>query len=137
MKLSEKQKEKIEEIAQKYQLRLVLLFGSRASNKFVRKDSDFDIAFLSQKNLSFDQENYLNYELTNIFQNNKVDTVDIRKAPPLLMKQIFDNNIILYCKNKIIYHKYMIYAERRYAEAKPLFELQSISIKNFLKKHAK
>jgi len=121
MKLSNKQKQKIKEIAEKYQLSLVLLFGSRATKRF-NKESDFDIAYLCQKDLDFDQKNYLNYEFTNIFQNDRVDTVDIKKAPPLLLFAVFKRCQILFKENDLVFPTYRAYAFKKYVEAKPLLE---------------
>ena len=121
MNISEKQKEKIREIAEKYELRLILLFGSQSSGR-THKESDFDIAFLPTKNLSFDQENHLNYEFTNIFQNDRVDTVDMRKAPPLLLFAIFKKCLILFEEDNLIFSTYKSYAFKKYIEIKPILE---------------
>lgn len=121
MKLAEKQKQKIAEIAEKYQLKLVLLFGSQSSGR-IHKESDFDIAYLPTKNLKFDEENYLNYEFTNIFQNDRVDTVDIRKAPPLLLYAIFQNCLVLFKEDDLVFPVYKAYAFKKYIEARPFLE---------------
>ena len=133
----DKEKKEIKKIVRKYSLRLVLLFGSRASGKFVRQDSDFDIAYLSEDKLNLKDESKLAGELAKIFKTSQIDITDINKSGPLLIKQIFDNHIILFSESRTLYDKYMIYSERRYAEAKPLFKLQSEFNKNFLKVHAK
>ena len=137
--IKDKKEEEIKKIAQKYSLELLLLFGSRAEkqNKYVREDSDFDIAYLSKKDLNLMDEARMSGELAKIFESSQIDIVNIKRSSPLLMKQIFDNHIILYCKDKIVYYKYMIYFQRRYAEAGPLFSLRDNSIKVFLKKHAR
>lgn len=121
MEITDKQKQKIKEIAQKYQLRMVLLFGSRVAER-IHKESDFDIAYLPQKNLKFDKENHLNYEFTNIFQNDRVDTVDVRKAPPLLLYAIFNKCQILFKQDDLIFPTYKVYALNKYMEAKPFLE---------------
>jgi uncharacterized protein len=121
MEISEKQKKRIEEIAQKYQLKLILLFGSRATGR-VHKESDFDVAYLPGKNLDFDQEIHLNYEFTNLFQCDRVDTVDIRKAPPLLLYAIFKECQILYKEDDLIFPTRRAYAIKKYIEAKPILE---------------
>jgi len=52
MELDLAQKEKIKRLAGKYQLKLMVLFGSQAKRKRVHKESDFDVAYLSKKDLS-------------------------------------------------------------------------------------
>ena len=121
MEMNVRQKKKIREIAEKYHLKLILLFGSRANGR-IHKESDFDVAYLPKKNLAFYQENYLNYEFTNIFQHDRVDTVDMRKAPPLLLCAIFRECQILFKEDNLIFPTYRAYAFKKYIEAKPLLE---------------
>jgi len=131
-------KEKINKIAKKYDLDLILLFGSRLrEKKYLQRESDFDIAYLSKKDLNLMEEAKLICDLMPIFKSDKVDLVNLKRANPLLMKQIFENHKVLFCRNLKIYYQYKIYAERRYAEAKPLFQLTEELIKSFLKKHAR
>lgn len=121
MKPTKKQLKKIREIAKKYHLRMILLFGSQAEGK-THKESDIDVAFLPKKQLTFRQDYYLNYEFTNIFQNDKIDTVDIKKANPLLFYAIFKNPIILYKEDEMVFPTYRVYAFKKYVESKPLYE---------------
>lgn len=127
---------KIKEIAEKYNLELLLLFGSRVIGKALHKESDFDIAYLSSRKLDLTEEARFIIELMPIFKSDKVDLANISMAHPLLLKQIFANHKIIFCKNLSVYFQYKIYAERKYAEAKPLFQLRRVLIKNFLKKYA-
>jgi len=131
MEITPNQKEKINQLAQKYHLKMILLFGSQVSGK-LNQESDIDIAFLSKKNLSFKQEYFLNYELTNIFQNHQIDTTNLRKAPPLLMKEILNNSQILYQSAPMIFDAFEVYALQRYQEALPLFVMHQQAIKNFI-----
>lgn len=121
MKLSQKQNQKIEEIAIRYHLKLVLLFGSQSENR-IHKESDFDVAYLAENPLDFESEYRLNYEFTNIFQMDRVDTVDLRKAPPLLLYAIFQSPQVLFRENDLIFSLYQVYAFKKYIEARPLFE---------------
>src|SRR3990167_7817386 len=103
MEMNVRQKKKIRKIAEKYHLKLILLFGSRANGR-IHKESDFDVAYLPKKNLAFDEENYLNFEFTNIFQHDRVDTVDMRKASPLLLYAIFQNPVILFAEDELSFY---------------------------------
>lgn len=131
MDLTERQNQKIKEIAKRYHLKLILLFGSQVKQKFLHKESDIDIAFLPSKELDFEKEYHLNYEFTNIFSTDRVDTVNLRKAPPLLLKQIFQNHKILFCDDLKTYYRYRIYAFRLFIEAVPLFKLRDALIKKY------
>lgn len=127
---------KIKAIAEKYDLELLLLFGSRVIGKTLHKESDFDVAYLSDKKLDLMEESRLILDIMKIFKSDKIDLANIGMAHPLLLKQIFMNHKIIFCKNLSVYFQYKIYAERKYVEAKPLFQLRRVLIKNFLKKHA-
>lgn len=131
MKLTDKQIEKIKNIAENYSLKLVLLFGSQVSQSWLNKESDFDVAYLPEKKIDFQGEYHLNYEFTEVFKSDRVDTVDLGKSPPLLTQQIFQNHQILFCADRKVYNLYKIYAFRRFVEAAPLFRLRDELIKNY------
>ena len=73
-----KLKPAIKRLAEKYQLSLVLLFGSQASGD-VHKESDIDIGIMPNKNLTFEQEINLAAEFFNV--SNKIDLTNLRKKP--------------------------------------------------------
>lgn len=128
-------KPKIEKLTEKYGLSFLLLFGSRASGK-THARSDFDIAYLSKKPMDLMDEARLICDLMPVFRSDKVDLVNLKNAPPLLMKRVFDQHQALFCADRAQYFAYQMYALRSYIEAKPLFELRSLSIKKFLQTHA-
>lgn len=121
MDITEKQTQKIEEIAKKYSLKLILLFGSQTTGK-TREESDFDVAYLPENNLSYDDEIDINLQFTYIFRHDRVDTVDMRKAPALLLYAIFRQCLILFKKDDLIFPTYRAYAFKKYIEAKPFLE---------------
>ena len=121
----------ISKLAEKYGLSLVLLFGSQATGQ-IHKESDIDTAYLPEKSLDFDQECYLNYEFTNIFRQDRVDTVDIKKASPLLMYAVFDHPRILFQIDSNIFSQYRAYAFKKYVEAKPIFEEKSRRLQDYV-----
>lgn len=120
MKITTKQKNYIKKLAKKYDLKMILLFGSQVNGR-THQESDIDIAVLPEKNLTFNQEVLLNTDLINVLGN--VDLTNLRKASPLLMKQIIDNYRILYQKNNLLINDFEVYALHRYVEAEPLFEM--------------
>lgn len=122
MKLTDKQTKKIKNIAKNYNLKLVLLFGSQVSQAFLNKESDFDVAYLPKKKIDFQGEYHLNYEFTKVFKSDRVDTVDLGKAPPLLFYAIFQNCQILYEEEALLFPGLRAYAFKKYIESKPLYE---------------
>ncbi len=134
MRLSEEIKYKIEKLAEKYHFLMLVIFGSQAKGK-TNSQSDIDLAYLSAEKLDLIEEARLVCDLMPVFKSEKIDLVNLAKAPPLLLKQIFDNHQILFCRDKKIYHTYQIYALKKYLEAKPLFQLRSESLAKFLQTH--
>jgi len=110
-----------EKIAKNYSLELILLFGSRASKKNY-KGSDFDIAYLSKRDLDLEEESKLIVELAPVFKSENIDLVNLKKAPPLLFYAIFKNCRIIYEKEPLIFHSLRAYAFKKYVETKPLYE---------------
>ena len=88
------QKLKIAKIAKKFQLKLIIIFGSFANGKF-RKDSDLDIAVLGFKEVSFNEQIKLTNELSLIFNKN-IDLSVLNRANPLLLFQVSQNPVLLY-----------------------------------------
>ena len=129
MIITSAQEKKIKEIAEKYDLKLALVFGSQVTGE-VNEESDVDIAVLPRMNLTFKEEVTLNSELIDVLGN--VDLVNLRKASPLLLKEIIDNYQILYQSQASDFSRLEVYALQRYAEAKPIFEMHQESINKFL-----
>lgn len=118
-----KVKPHIAKLAKKYGLTLVVLFGSQATGH-THKESDVDVAYISDRKLSFDEEVLLNTDLTEVFRNDKVSLVNLKTASPLLLKQVVMNAAVLYEKHPSLFNEFYLLALRLYDEAKPLFELR-------------
>lgn len=125
---------KLREIAEKYDLKLLLLFGSRAGNKkFLHKESDFDVAYLSQKDLDLEEEAKLVCDLMPVFKSEKIDLMNLKKASPFLFYSIFQNCRILYADDPLLFYYLRSYAFKRYIEAKPLYQKKSERINELIK----
>lgn len=114
--------DKIKGLAEKYELKLLLQFGSSVTGK-MHKESDVDVAYLSSRELSLREEASFVIELMPILKNKFIDIVNIHKAPPLLLYAISRQGKILYQATPTKFHEFRAYAFKRYIEAKPLFEL--------------
>ncbi|MDE2188281.1 MAG: nucleotidyltransferase domain-containing protein [Patescibacteria group bacterium] len=130
-------KPKIKELADKYGLSLVALFGSQASGK-THKESDVDIAYASFKPLDFIEKAKFNTDLTQIFKNDRIDIVDLRQSSPLLMRQATRKAIVLYENTPRLFDFFYAYALKLYEEAKPLFDLRKYRLNKIIAeyKHA-
>ncbi|PIP23414.1 MAG: nucleotidyltransferase domain-containing protein [Candidatus Nealsonbacteria bacterium CG_4_10_14_0_2_um_filter_38_17] len=114
-------KEIIERIAQKYDLELILLFGSRASGKNY-KGSDFDIAYLAKKDLDLNKEARLIIDISPVFKSENIDLLNLRKAPPLLLYAVTKDCQVIYERNELIFSTIRAYAFKKYVETKYLYE---------------
>jgi len=120
----------IVKIAKKYSLKMILLFGSRANGKG-NQYSDFDIAFIAEKELGVNEKISLNTDLISIFECDEIDLVDLRKTDdPILIYEISQNCKLLYGEKEEL-DKFKIFAFRYYMDHEPLFKLQrAIAEKN-------
>jgi len=124
------------QLADKYKLSMVLIFGSRASGK-THSGSDIDIAYLSSVSLSLEDESRLSLDLADILKTNLIDLVSIRASSPLLLKEIADNAVVLYESEKSLFSEFRIYSFKKYFESKRLFELRSDYLKKRLGQYDK
>jgi predicted nucleotidyltransferase len=112
-------------LAEKYHLSLVLLFGSQATGK-THKQSDYDVAYLSECPLTLMEESSLIVDLMPIFGTDAVDLISIHNASPLLAYEIARSAKTLYERIPGLFTSFYLYSLRQYEETKPLFELRSV-----------
>jgi len=131
MILTKKQLQKIKELALRHKLVLIILFGSQSRNE-THSESDIDIAYIPQNAISIEDEVNINYRLTLILGSNDVDTLNMHRASPLLLKQIFEKPVVLYQKTGQEFPRYEMYSMRSYSDAMPLFEMHRNELNEFL-----
>ena len=112
-----------EEIIKKYDLKLLLLFGSQARGD-ARKDSDTDIAFMSGRNLDFNQKAELMMDLLPVVKakETKIDVIDTKTAHPLLLYLIMQDAKVLYTEDMMFFYNLQSAAFKKYIEVKPVYE---------------
>lgn len=76
---------------------VIYLFGSQATNR-AHRNSDYDIAYLSDKNLSHYERFMLAQELAAIL-NRDVDLIDLKQASTVFQTQIVEKGKALYGNN--------------------------------------
>jgi len=133
MKISQDQKLKTSRIAKKFQLKLVVIFGSFANGKN-RKDSDLDIAVLGSKEVSFKEQVQLTNELSLLFSKN-VDLSVLNRANPLLLFQASKNSILLY-GDRTEFFKFKIHAFNAYNDYAPYFAMERALNKKLINTYA-
>lgn len=133
MEITKDQKLKITKIAKKFQLKLIVIFGSFANGKH-RKDSDLDIAVLGLKEISFNEQISLTNKLSLIFNKN-IDLSVLNRANPLLLFQVSKNSILLYGSREE-FLKFKLYAFNAYNDYAPYFEMEKKLNKKIINRFA-
>lgn len=91
---------------------LIIIFGS-AAKKRLRKDSDIDIAFLSDKYFDDYEIFMVSQELADVL-NRDVDLIDLNKATTVFKAQIIGNGRVIYSKDDRRVNEYKIRVLKEY-----------------------
>lgn len=92
---------------------IVILFGSAAAGR-MREDSDIDIAFLSDKNLSEYEVFEIAQELGNVLGRD-VDLIDMSKASTVFKANILGTGKIIYSADEKRKHEFQIRTFKEYS----------------------
>lgn len=129
----DKMKPMVRELAQKYHLLLVVLFGSQARGK-THAQSDIDIAFLSSPPMGLSGIAAMQFEFTQKLHLKNIELVDLRGASPLLLREVARQPELLYEKEPLEFAQFRIAAFKKYMEAKHLLNLRAASLEKFISK---
>ncbi|WP_205617063.1 type VII toxin-antitoxin system MntA family adenylyltransferase antitoxin [Pelomicrobium methylotrophicum] len=113
--------ERLADVAQRYGLRLVVLYGSHAKHR-AGPESDLDIAVLGCR-----AEEFLDCytDLAEAFQRYSMDLVRLEDADPLLRQEIMHQGILLRGDPDSFY-EYRAYAYRDFVDSSDLFALEDL-----------
>ncbi|MBM4334238.1 MAG: nucleotidyltransferase domain-containing protein [Deltaproteobacteria bacterium] len=120
------------DIADKYQLDLILIFGSRAAGD-LHPESDIDIAVYGRQILSETVKIQLIYELGSIFHSDDVDLVDLRTASPLLEHEALKNYKILFQRDEMLLHQLESANMRKMKEIEILDRIRRQRLEEFIR----
>jgi len=109
----------IAKVCEKYGLVLFYIFGSYAFNEAYRL-SDLDVAVLPEQDLGLNQFLALIGELQDIFEEEAVDLVDLRKAPLTLIHRVLKEGKCLYARDPRTKIEHESRWETLYLDAEPL-----------------
>ena len=113
--------ERLETIASRFGVRLILQFGSTVSGR-VHARSDADIAvLLDWADLPLRDRAELLHELQGLVDDREVDLVILNRADPLLLKQVSDGCVRLYGSDRE-FQRFQLLAFRRYQDHRPWLE---------------
>ena len=121
--------EKLKAIVEKYQITLVLLFGSHAKGDN-RPDSDVDLGILfAHEPPKLDA---LIAELISLFQDKTLDVVVLNHSDPLLRFEIISNYKILYQQDKDSFINFYLNTLKQYNDIQKLLKLEQTYLDNFV-----
>ncbi len=121
IQLSNEQQNKIQEIGRSHDLKLLVLYGSRAKGT-ANVQSDVDVAVLGNQGIDADGYSALYQELSKLF-GNTLDLKSLHNTNVLFKYQVMKDAILLYGKH-LDFVKFKVYAVNAYVDAKSLFRLQ-------------
>ena len=122
MNITSEQRKRLESLAQKHKLSLMVLFGSRSRGR-VHAASDTDIAVLGKTPIEVKKLTSLERELRGVFHG-EINAVDLNVVPPLLGGRIMRDAVLLagstrnFALARIRFHA-------RYLDFKPYLEFRS------------
>jgi len=118
--------EKLQEIAKKYKLVLIVLFGSYARGH-ANPESDVDIAVQTKlREHDWQWEFDLIKDLVFALDCGNLDIVFINSANPLLMFEIATDGIPLYEADEGKFQDFQIYAAKRHNDAFKIYRLEQL-----------
>ena len=135
MIINEDIKREIATIAKKYELALVVLFGSQATGH-THPMSDVDVGFIARKEIDYRESYGINRALACAFKNTDIEEVNLRNVSPELKKQVAVEGILLYEENPSVFDLFKIHAFRSYMDTKPLRTYRDLRLKKFLQIYA-
>jgi len=110
----------IDQIADKYGLRLLVVFGSHGTARET-ETSDIDLGFLSETMMSSELVDRMMTDLAFLFRRGALDLVDLRCAVPLLAYEIACTGRCLYEKDQA-FLLFTLHASARHADTRHLRE---------------
>ncbi len=111
---------KLRAIAKRYDLDLIVLFGSHAKGR-ARLDSDVDIGVWfehppQRMNGRYEREREIRKELWQSVPNDgpEADIVFLNRAEAIVLRAILETGIPLYVRDEVAWLEFRLYANRRY-----------------------
>lgn len=118
MKLNSQQKKEIRKTARAFKLQELYLFGSQIKGK-KHAGSDLDAAYLSKRDLSLKEQLSLIQKLSEIFPNEKIDSLDFSRAPLVLQFRIIRDGQLLFSGSQLETIRRKVKIMSRYYDYQP------------------
>lgn len=132
----EQLKKAVGKLVEKYRLDLVVLFGSQVRGK-THRESDIDIGVFADRLLGPMEVARLYTDLTQEAQMGNIEVVDLKNAPPLLLRNVARQSILLYEREPHLFARMKLYFIKLFFETRPLYEARQLRVERFIREHAK
>lgn len=94
---------KLVKLSKKYNLKLLILFGSRVKGNY-RENSDWDFAYLPNNKFVNNDETNLFNDLMKLLNYEKIDLINLRNPKSyLVVKNIFFEGVLIYESEKRLF----------------------------------
>ena len=122
-------KNKLNSLAKKHGIKMILLFGSRAQGNS-RQDSDLDLGILFT-DVPLELAPIIS-DLITIFKNYSIDLAVLNHSDPVLKFEIIANYKILYCSDPEIFINFYLNTIKQYNDVQKLLKLEKIYLDNLV-----
>ena len=128
---SELLKKVVKKVSAQFHFNLVVLFGSQVDGN-THAQSDIDIGVMSDHVLRPKELAQIGFELSQAAKLSNVEVSDLKMLPPLVLKSIAEQSVLLYESAINLYDRFVIYGLKRHMEAAPLYRARALELKKFL-----
>ncbi len=128
--LSQEQKNQLQEIGEKFNLRFIVVHGSYAKG-VPHQGSDLDVAVLGYQFIPIDVLLELHGLIAGVFGDNRERELDLKSlhgADPLFRHLVVRDGVLLY-GDETDFNEFKTYAMRSFDDARKLFRLEEALIK--------
>jgi uncharacterized protein len=118
-------KEEMKELALHFQVELLVVVGSFGTDSYRSGESDIDVAYLRSKPLSVRDSITIIKELSRLFENSKIDLIDLQRASGLLKYEAASKGRVLYEIREGFFERYKLFCLRYYYDTKKFRDQRS------------
>lgn len=125
----------LKEIAKRFDLSLVIAFGSQVTGKF-KLDGDLDIAVLfdsSRRQITTELGSALLEALARIFPAYRLDLVILNFADPLLKFRVSQEGMVLYQKGEHLFQRFRLSSIKQHIDSAKFYKMEREFLKRYVK----
>ncbi|PIR68709.1 hypothetical protein COX93_02850 [Candidatus Nomurabacteria bacterium CG_4_10_14_0_2_um_filter_30_12] len=111
----------LSELANEHELKLLVLFGSRVTGR-IHDESDYDVAYLSEREFSTAEESEIIFGLMPILRvrdERLINIVDMKTAGPLMLYSITNKGRVLYERENASFFALKLHAWKVFVDTQP------------------